>query len=493
MTVEEKEVTQDEIFENMNKLQETNQQQNWQSKLRISESTGAYKKSTTNGELIIQNDPHLKDMVQYDSFEKITKLKRLPHWRSNNDTNYYWSDMDTIHVKSHIDRCYNLQFSTDILNEVIDKEAYEHKFHPIKSMIESKEWDGVKRVENLFIDYLGSPDTHYNREVAKKWVMGAVARIYKPGIKFDTMAVLYGSQGGGKSTVASKMGGEWYNQSVKSFVGDEAFKKLQGSWVCEIEELSAFQNSTIEDIKGFVSSVIDVYRASYGRRVERHPRQCIFIGTTNNYEFLKDKTGNRRFWPVTTNKSKATKSPFEELTQDVVQQMYAEAKTYFDESPTEKALLLDKEADATALQMQTEHAEKDALIGEIEDFLERPLPSDYWYLDLDSRRRFAHDVVDEDYIKLYGDGKLIELPNTKPGQYVWRDKVCSLEIWRVMMKRDDQPQPHHTRKIDDALRNTSYCSKEKKRTRFGEGVGRQYGLDVDLSSYYKNLKEVSQR
>lgn len=148
--------------------------------------------------------------------------------------------MDTIHVKSHIDRCYNLQFSTDILNEVIDKEGYELKFHPIKSMIESKEWDGVKRVENLFIDYLGSPDTHYNREVAKKWVMGAVARIYKPGIKFDTMAVLYGSQGGGKSTVASKMGGEWYNQSVKSFVGDEAFKKLQESWVCEIEELSAF-------------------------------------------------------------------------------------------------------------------------------------------------------------------------------------------------------------------------------------------------------------
>ena len=95
-----------------------------------------------------------------------------------------------------------------------------------------------------------------------------------------------------------------------------------------------------------------------------------------------------------------------------------------------------KEADATALQMQTEQQvpEKDALIGKIEDFLERPLPSVYhWYLDLDSRRRFAHDVVDEDYIKLYGDGKLIELPNTKPGQV--RKIRCLLEIWRVMMER----------------------------------------------------------
>ena len=92
--------------------------------------------------------------------------------------------------------------------------------------------------------------------------MGAVARIYKPGIKFDTMAVLYGSQGGGKSTVASKMGGEWYNQSVKSFVGDEAFKKLQVSWVCEIEELSAFQNLTIEDIKGFGEVPVNTFIAS---------------------------------------------------------------------------------------------------------------------------------------------------------------------------------------------------------------------------------------
>ncbi|EJD96960.1 hypothetical protein HMPREF9988_04112 [Staphylococcus epidermidis NIHLM053] len=156
-------------------------------------------------------------------------------------------------------------------------------------------------------------------------------------------------------------------------------------------------------------------------------------------------------------------------------------------------MLLDKEASETALKVQEEHSEKDALVGEIEEFLERPIPSDYWYRTLEEKRISAHDVIDQDYIKLYGDGKLIELPNTKPGAYVWRDKVCSMEIWKVMMKRDDQPQPHNLRKIDKALRNTRYCSTVKKQTRYGEGIGKQYGFSIDLSSYYKELKIESSK
>lgn len=479
------------LHENTTQLIE--QSEHWTKHFRISPSTGARKKSTTNGELIIQNDEQLRDMVQYDDFEKITKLKRLPYWRSHDDKNYYWLDMDTVHVKAHIDRCYNIQFSTDILNEIIDKEAYEHKFHPIKSMIESKSWDGNKRVETLFIDYLGSPDTHYTREVSKKWLMAAVARIYNPGIKYDTMVVLYGEQGGGKSTLASKLGGNWYNQSINSFVGDEALKKLQGSWICEIEELSAFQKSTIEEIKSFVSAITDNYRASYGRRVERHPRQCVFVGTTNNYEFLKDKTGNRRFLPVTTDKNKAAKNLFDELTPEVIQQMYAEAKVYFDDNPIDKALLLDEEASESALQLQDEHSEKDALIGEIEEFIERPIPNHYWAEDVKDKRALVKYDYNPNIIRdLFDEGKLIGVDSKKPGELVWRDKVCPMEIWRVMMERDDQPQPHHLRKIDNALRNISYCSGTKKRLRFGEDIGRQYGYEIDMKEYYQKLYELSQ-
>lgn len=476
-----------EVFDLIDDLDYMTDRNDWKNHLRISPSTGAYKKSTTNGEIIIQNDVDLKELFEFDTFEQVTKIKRLPYWRAKSDTNFYWSDIDTTHVIAHIDKQYNIQFSRDTMDNVIEKEAYRYKVNPIKEMIESKKWDGVKRIETSFIDYLGAEDTHYNREVAKRWLMGAVARIYQPGIKFDTMPIIYGAQGGGKSTFASKMGGNWYNQSINTFKGDEAYKKLQGSWICEIEELSAFQKSTIEEIKSFISAVIDIYRASFGKRAERHPRQSVFIGTTNNYEFLKDKTGNRRFLPVTVDKKKATKSPFDDLTPDVVQQMYAEAKTYFDENPTDKALLLDKEADDIALKMQEEHAEKDTLIGEIEDFLERPIPSDYWYRPLEEKIWSMHDVKDPDLIKLYGDGKTIELQNSKPGAYEWRDKVCSMEIWKVMMKRDDQPQPHHLRKIDEALRNTRYCGNKKKQTRYGEGIGKQYGFSVDMSQYYTEL------
>ncbi|HCT0367076.1 TPA: virulence-associated protein E [Staphylococcus pseudintermedius] len=482
------EVSKEDIFEIIDTTQSV--QQGWKSKLRRSPTTQALKKIPTNAEIILHNDEDLKDLVQYDVFEKVTKLKRLPYWRSKDDTNYYWADIDTTHVISHIDRVHNIHFSRDIMDSVIEKEAYHNQFHPIKSLIESKEWDGTKRIETLFIDYLGAEDTHYNREVAKKLLMGSVARVYKPGIKFDIMVILYGGQGAGKSTTISKLGGKWYNQSIKSFKGDEAYKKLQGSWICEIEELSAFQKSTIEDIKSFISAIVDIYRASYGKRTERHPRQCVFIGTTNNYEFLKDKTGNRRFLPVTTNKDKATKSPFDDLTPDIVQQMFAEAKVYFEENPTDKALLLDKEASETALQMQEEHAEKDTLVGEIEDFLERPIPNHYWSEGVENKRSLVmYDYNSNDIRNLFENGELIQFKSNKPGQYVWRDKVCSMEIWKVMMKNDSQPQPHHLRKIDEALRNTRYCGMSKRRTRYGEGIGLQYGFDVDMSSYYKELQQ----
>lgn len=471
--------------------QEIDEPHNWKRYLRISPTTGAFKKIPTNGELILKNDESLKDMVQYDVFENVTKLKRLPYWRSKGDTNYYWADIDTIHVIAHIDKLYNIHFGRDVIDSVIEKEAYENKYHPIKSYIESEKWDGVKRIETLFIDYLGAEDNHYNREVAKKWVMGAVARVYKPGIKFDTMVILYGDQGGGKSTLVSKMGGDWYNSSINTFKGDEAYKKLQGSWICEIEELSAFQKSTIEDIKSFISAIIDVYRASYGKRVERHPRQSVFVGTTNNYEFLKDKTGNRRFLPITTNKDKANKSPFDDLTPSVVQQMYAEAKSYFDNNPIDKSLLLDKEAAETAIEVQEEHSEKDVLIGEIEEFMERPITSEYWKESLEQKRWLITDMSNkEKEIKLFGGGSVIQVgADTKPTQHQWRDKVCSMEIWKVMMGRDDQPQPHNLRKIDEALRNTRYCGVQKKQSRFGDGIGKQYGFEVDLSVYYKSLSK----
>ncbi|MCY1607083.1 virulence-associated E family protein [Staphylococcus pettenkoferi] len=484
-------VTKEEVFELIDENNYLANSDDWRSKLRRTATTNALKKTTTNAEIILGNDESLNNLVQYDVFENVTKLKRLPYWRSKDDTNYYWADIDTTHVISHIDRVYHVQFSRDVMDSVIEKEAYQNKFHPIKSLIESKQWDGVKRIETLFIDYLGAEDTHYNREVAKKWVMGAIARIYKPGIKYDTMVILYGKQGGGKSTLASRMGGQWYNQSINTFKGDEAYKKLQGSWICEIEELSAFQKSTIEDIKSFISAVVDIYRASYGKRTERHPRQSVFVGTTNNYEFLKDKTGNRRFLPVTTDKDKATKSPFDDLTPEFVQQMYAEAKVYFDKNPIDKALLLDKEASETALEMQEEHSEKDTLIGEIEDFLEQPLPSGYWSLSLHDKQILFNGVngtnSDDHRFSFYNDGTLFSLYGSKPGQYVWRDKVCSKEVWKVMMGRDDQPQPHHLRKIDEALRNTRYCGIKKKKKRFGEGIGSQYGFEVDMAPYYKKL------
>lgn len=167
--------------------------------------------------------------------------------------------------------------------------------------------------------------------------------------------------------------------------------------------------------------------------------------------------------------------------------MYAEAKFYFDKNPVNESLLLDNEANKVALEMQNEHAEKDSLVGEIENFIEKPIPSNYYRLSLQEKRMIMARNYDTDDINFYGNGSVIELPNTKPAAYVWRSKICAHEIWKVMLGFDTAPPQHQTRKIDNALREISYCGDSKRQTRYGDGIGKQYGFDVNLKSYYQNL------
>src|SRR5699024_5974550 len=142
------EVTQDEIFENMKKLQETNQQQNWQSRLIANNSGTGYAKYFYNGELILENDESIKDLIQYDLMEYRIKLKRFPYWRKKSDKRYYWLDYDSNEIQRHFETNYGIDFSDDKILKMVMHEAYANSYHPIHSMIESKEWEGVKRFDD---------------------------------------------------------------------------------------------------------------------------------------------------------------------------------------------------------------------------------------------------------------------------------------------------------------------------------------------------------
>ncbi|MGX7714781.1 VapE domain-containing protein [Enterococcus faecium] len=153
----------------------------------------------------------------------------------------------------------------------------------------------------MLIDYFNATDNSYTRAVTRKMMVAAVARIVYPGTKFDSVLILNGPQGIGKSTFFAKLAGDWFSDSLtltdmKDKAGPE---KLQGYWILELGELAGMRKTDVEVVKSFISRSDDKYRASYGVNVESHPRQCIIVGSTNAESgFLRDITGNRRFWPV---------------------------------------------------------------------------------------------------------------------------------------------------------------------------------------------------
>ena len=239
------------------------------------------------------------------------------------------------------------------------------------------------RIDTLLIDYFGADDNPYVRAVTRKILCAAVRRINEPGIKFDHILVLNGPQGIGKSTFISKLGMEWYSDSLSiSDMNDKtAAEKLQGYWIQEIGELAGIRKADIDKVKAFISRQDDKYRASYGRRVSPHPRQCVFFGTTNAENgFLRDITGNRRFWTVRTPGTGILK-PWD-LTQDDVDQLWAEALHLADQG---EKLFLSHELEEYARIEQVASMEHDDREGLVADYLDLPLPVNWSELSLYDR------------------------------------------------------------------------------------------------------------
>ena len=246
--------------------------------------------------IILENDPNLCGRVAYNDFSfRLAVLKDLP-WRKKEQGNV-WNDTDDACLRNYLSKVYEIQGANKIA-DACSEVFMRHHFHPVRDYIKSLKWDGVKRAETLWIDYLGAEDTHYTREVTRKHLAAAVARVFEPGCKFDYVIILSGQQGIGKSTMLKKLGREWFSDSLSAVQGKEAYEQLHGVWIAEMGELYATRKSESEAVKLFLSKQEDIFRVAYGRRTSTFPRQCVFYGTTNDSQFLRDWTGNRRFWPL---------------------------------------------------------------------------------------------------------------------------------------------------------------------------------------------------
>ena len=373
--------------------------------------------------LILQNEPKLKGIV-FNQLADGMEIKTESPWRIPDKESRFWRDADDAQLISYIDSYYGT-FSQANYNIAVTKVTDDRSYHPIREYLESlPPWDNTPRLETLLVKYLRAEDNEYTRTVTRKAFCAAVARVYKPGIKFDNILVLNGPQGAGKSTLISKLGGEWYSDSLQlTDMNDKtAAEKLQGYWLLEIGELAGMRKAEIDKVKAFISRQDDKYRASFGRRVTPHPRQCVFFGTTNTEKgYLRDVTGNRRFWTVKTPGGGEMQSW--QLSDDEVSQIWAEALCLFRAG---ERLYLSAELEAIARGEQREAMEQDEREGLVRTYLDTPLPSSWDSMDIYKRREFISD------------------PNasTMPIGEAYRETVSNIEIWcECFGKRKEDIQP----------------------------------------------------
>lgn len=249
-----------------------------------------------NVALILGNDRRWKGVIAYDSFSsKIRKLKTPPYGGTPGD----WSDLDDVRVTLWLADVYGLCVKSATVLEAVNAVAHDNAFHPVRQFLDGLAWDGTPRLEQWLQNHLGVADSEYARRVGKRWMVSAVARVFSPGCKADSVLILEGLQGAGKSTSMAVLGGEWFMDTPFNLGDKDGYQAIRGKWIVELGELDAFNKAESTRAKQFFSASVDTYRESYGRRVLDVPRQCVFVGTTNQDEYLKDDTGNRRYWPVT--------------------------------------------------------------------------------------------------------------------------------------------------------------------------------------------------
>lgn len=450
----------------------TDEEEDFREKLKR-DRRGTPESDVFNCLIVLKYDPALKGKIRLDEFaHRLVVIDDLP-WRGKDETPY-WTDTDDACLRNYFATKYLIK-GKGIIDDALQEVTQANKFHPVREYLTGLTWDGECRVDTLFIDYIGAEDTEYIRAVTRKWMCGAVARVMVPGIKFDTAIVLYGSQGLGKSLILERLGRKWFNNSLVDIKTKDALEQIQGSWINELAELAPTYKNDNEIVKAFISRTSDRFRSPYGRRTEEYPRQCVFAGSTNNLMFLKDRTGNRRFWPITGDKDHKTKNAWD-ITQDDIDQLWAEAYYYWFNG---ESLVLEGDLEEEALRIQLSHTEGGELVGLIEEYLEMLLPEDWESLDIFDRR---------DYIRNYGD-------DDHCGS-VQRERVCALEIWCEVMEGDRKNlQNAKAREITDilqAMRGWNPYTKGTGKARFGRLYGPQRAFvreGTDLLSIYKRNHE----
>lgn len=448
-----------------------------------------------NFKKIIEKDPKLKGSVQLNKMnDRIYKKAKTP-WSEEIKE---WDDVDEAGLAGYIETVYGGIYHKDKLGGAIKLAAQDNNFNPVIDYLENlPSWDGVPRVETLFVDYLGAEDSLYTREVAKVHLKAAIERIYKPGCKYDNMVIFQSAQGLGKSTFIAKLSTSMFYEDHDWFVDDlemEDSKKigenLQGKWMVESSELAGMSFKESDSIKQILSSVSDRFRPAYGKYAKDYKRQCIFWGTSNRPEFLKDRTGNRRFYPILCDDTKNTKTSWlgfkmdpetremietggdGQLDRDTVAQIWAEAMILRVEDPS---LVISKDAEKIA---NKEREKVELMIPNydlINTYMTAEFPENWDSLSIGERRQYIRSGYDK---SLYENS-----------DFKYLDRICTRQIFEELLGGNPEDLkmygPKSSTEIGDALEKLPYTEKSKN-MRF-KNYGTQKAWPVNIEELKKHI------
>jgi putative DNA primase/helicase len=383
-----------ELFDDLLGASKPKTDTSWMATLEL-EAKGIIKPTLTNVAIIVENDPRIGPSVEFNLFTEEavirrpirSKLKFLPTVVIADPVNGdLWKDRHDNIVRAIIEAPagkgkpgYGLRVTDRDLKAAVDLVAAKNAFHPVQKYLKSVKWDGVPRMERLFVNYLGAPDSPYTLAIGRLMLLGAVTRVFEPGHKFDFVVILEGLQGKRKSTFISVLARDWFVE-LEGDLHDrkQLVEKMQGAWILEIPELSGFGKAEIQHIKAVCSAAKDKTRLAWGRRAGDFKRQCIFIGSTNDAEYLRDPTGGRRFWPVVCEVGEIDTDKLRGEIDQIWAETYAAYLAMRIEQPkgTLPLYLSDAEAQAEALVLQESRrieSAEDAYSGVIGDWLDRPV------------------------------------------------------------------------------------------------------------------------
>ena len=391
------------------------------------EKRSKLQQTVRNFEIIMDNDSRFAGKIKFDEFSRQEYLTGEIPWE-NEACDRAWGSHDDAALYSIIQTDYGVKNRNDYF-DAIKNVSMRNRFHPVRDVLDSLEYDGEEHIRSLLPDYLGVEDTEYSYQVMRLWMLGAVARVYEPGCKFDYTMIFTGPQGLGKSTFLKMMAlnDSWFNDSLDSLDSDKAAQSLMGSWIVELAELKSLARTAggVESVKRFLTAVQDKYRVPYERRADIFLRQCVFAGTTNKSDFLQDETGNRRFLIIQTGVNKPTKILFVPEAIEDMKAAWAQAVHIWKEEKPE--LLLPDSCRDEARRLQDESMADDGKLGIIKQFLEN------------------------------------------------KNRTCVLEIRKEALERTDIPQKWQSSEIMDMVASIPGWERMKNSTTFGK-YGTQKGL-----------------